>query len=164
MDLRVIVVDVTATSTRVIVASHGVAVADREICWATRAVVTDAAPVMIAKARRSQYAAAKRDREQAAQVMPAQRTMFRDTSDYDVLFSVDFDPTTGGSVLTAAIRWVWEQLATTVRAGGLVARGVSDRGAATPGRRRGSVRHQPADLAEQVPRSVRRQRCAAFTR
>jgi len=88
-------VDVTATLTRVIVVCDGTAVADHERCWATGAVVTDPAHVVIAKGLRSQYSAAKRDRERAARVMPAQRVMFRDTSDYDVLFGVDFDPTTG---------------------------------------------------------------------
>lgn len=88
-------VDVTATLERVIVVCDGTAVADHERCWATGAVVTDPAHVMIAKGLRSQYSAAKRDRERAARAMPAQRVMFRDTSDYDVLFGVDFDPTTG---------------------------------------------------------------------
>ena len=88
-------VDVTATLTRVIVVCDGTAVADHDRCWATGAVVTDPAHVMIAKGLRSQYSAAKRDRERAARAMPAQRVMFRDTSDYDVLFGVDFDPTTG---------------------------------------------------------------------
>lgn len=97
VDPRVIgrLVDVTATLTRVIVVCDGTAVADHDRCWATGAVVTDPAHVMIAKGLRSQYSAAKRDRERAARVMPAQRVMFRDTSDYDVLFGVDFDPTTG---------------------------------------------------------------------
>ncbi|HKP06986.1 MAG TPA: IS21 family transposase [Microbacterium sp.] len=88
-------VDVTATLSRVIVVCDGTAVADHARCWATGAVITDPAHVMIAKGLRSQYSAAKRDRERAARAMPAQRVMFRDTSDYDVLFGVDFDPTTG---------------------------------------------------------------------
>lgn len=88
-------VDVTATLTRVIVVCDGTAVADHERCWATGAVVTDPGHVTIAKGLRSQYSAAKRDRERAGRALPAQRVMFRDTSDYDVLFGVDFDPTTG---------------------------------------------------------------------
>ena len=88
-------VDVTATLTRVIVVCDGTAVADHERCWATGAVVTDPGHVTIAKGLRSQYSAAKRDRERAGRALPAQRVMFLDTSDYDVLFGVDFDPTTG---------------------------------------------------------------------
>lgn len=88
-------VDVTATLNRVIVVCDGTAVADHERCWATGAVVTDPTHVMIAKGLRSQYSAAKRDRERADRAMPAQRVMFRDTADYDALFGVDFDPTTG---------------------------------------------------------------------
>lgn len=88
-------VDVTATLTRVIVVCDGTAVADHERCWASAAVVTDPAHVMIAKGLRSQYSAAKRDRERAARVMPERRVMFRDTADYDALFGVNFDPSTG---------------------------------------------------------------------
>lgn len=88
-------VDVTATLTRVIVVCDGTAVADHERCWASGAVVTDPAHVVIAKGLRSQFSAAKRDRDRAARAMPERRVMFRDTSDYDVLFGVDFDPTTG---------------------------------------------------------------------
>lgn len=97
VDPRVIgrLVDVTATLTRVIVVCDGTAVADHERSWATAAVVTDPAHVMIAKGLRATFSAAKRDRERVARVMPTQRVMFRDTSDYDVLFGVDFDPTTG---------------------------------------------------------------------
>ena len=65
-------VDVTATLTRVIVVCDGTAVADHERCWATGAVVTDPGHVTIAKGLRSQYSAAKRDRERAGRALPAQ--------------------------------------------------------------------------------------------
>lgn len=88
-------VDATATLTRVIVVCDGAAVADHERCWASGAVVTDPAHVVIAKGLRCQYSAAERDRERAARILPERRVMFRDTSDYDVLFGVDFDASTG---------------------------------------------------------------------
>ena len=92
-------VDVTATLTRVIAVCDGTAVADHERSWATGAVVTDPGHVMTAKGLRSQFSAAKRDRERQRHLTslhaPQQRVMFRDTSDYDALFGVDFDPTTG---------------------------------------------------------------------
>ncbi len=88
-------VDVTATLTRVIVVCDGTAVADHERCWATAATVTDPGHVVTAKGLRSQFSAAKRERERAGGVGPEQRVMFRDTSDYDALFGVRFDPATG---------------------------------------------------------------------
>ncbi|WP_326491042.1 IS21 family transposase [Agromyces marinus] len=97
VDPRVIgrLVDVTATLTQVIVVCDGATVADHERAWATGSVVTDPGHVQIAKGLRSQFAATKRDRERAALVSPERRVMFRDTADYDVLFGVDFDPSTG---------------------------------------------------------------------
>lgn len=97
VDPRVIgrLVDVTATLTRVIVVCDGTAVADHERSWATAVTVTDPGHVMTAKGLRSQYSAAKRDRERAGRSGPEQRVMFRDTSDYDDLFGVRFDPATG---------------------------------------------------------------------
>lgn len=97
VDPRVIgrLVDVTATLTRVIVVCDGTAVADHERSWATGGVVTDPGHVFTAKGLRSQYAAAKRDRARAELAAPERRVMFRDPSDYDDLFGVRFDPTTG---------------------------------------------------------------------
>src|SRR5699024_554251 len=94
VDPRVIgrLVDVTATLTRVIVICDGTAVADHERSWATAAVITDPVHVMTAKGLRSQFSAAKRDRERqqklASLTAPERRVMFRDTSDYDRLFGV----------------------------------------------------------------------------
>ena len=97
VDPRVIgrLVDVTATLTRVIVVCEGRTAADHERCWASRATVTDPAHVETARGLRATFSAAKRDRERAAGPPPAQRVMFRDTSDYDTLFGVNFDPATG---------------------------------------------------------------------
>lgn len=98
VDPRVIgrLVDVTATLTRVIVICQGQVVADHERCWANHAVVTDPAHVETARGLRSIFSAARRDRErQQALTRPGERVMFRDTSDYDTLFGVRFDPTTG---------------------------------------------------------------------
>lgn len=98
VDPRVIgrLVDVTATLTRVIVICQGQVVADHERCWANHAVVTDPAHVETARGLRSIFSAAKRDRErQQTLTRPGERVMFRDTSDYDTLFGVRFDPTTG---------------------------------------------------------------------
>ena len=100
VDPRVIgrLVDVTATLTRVIVVCEGETVADHARSWARATVVTDPAHVVIARALRAQFSAAKRDHErQRADALraPAHRVMFRDTSDYDALFGVDFDPRTG---------------------------------------------------------------------
>jgi transposase len=97
VDPRVIgrLVDVTATLTRVIVVCDGTAVADHERSWATGGVVTDSGHVFTAKGLRSQFAAAKRDRARAELAAPERRVMFRDPSDYDDLFGVRFDPTTG---------------------------------------------------------------------
>lgn len=98
VDPRVIgrLVDVTATLTRVIVICQGQVVADHERCWANHAVVTDPAHVETARGLRSIFSAAKRDRErQQALTRPGERVMFRDTSDYDTLFGIRFDPTTG---------------------------------------------------------------------
>ena len=88
-------VDVTATLTRVIVVCDGTAVADHERSWATGGVLTDPAHVVIARGLRSQYSAAKRDRARAELASPERRVMFRDPGDYDDLFGVRFDPTTG---------------------------------------------------------------------
>ena len=88
-------VDVTATLTRVIVVCDGTAVADHERSWATSAVVTDPAHVMTAKGLRSQFSVAKRERERAGLASPERRVMFRDPGDYDTLFGVRFDETTG---------------------------------------------------------------------
>ena len=89
-------VDVTATLTRVIVVCEGRIVADHERCWAKHAVVTDPIHVETARGLRASFSAAKRDRErQDALARPGQRVMFRDTSDYDALFGVRFDPATG---------------------------------------------------------------------
>ncbi|WP_229730931.1 IS21 family transposase [Microbacterium faecale] len=100
VDPRVIgrLVDVTATLTRVIVVCDGVTVADHARCWASGAVVTDPSHVMIAKGLRAQYTGAKRDRDRQRREMlraPEHRVMFRDTADYDALFGIDFNPTTG---------------------------------------------------------------------
>jgi transposase len=88
-------VDVTATLTRVIVVCDGTAVADHERSWATGGVITDPGHVATAKGLRSQYSAAKRERERAGRAAPERRVMFRDPADYDDLFGVRFDPTTG---------------------------------------------------------------------
>jgi transposase len=98
VDPRVIgrLVDVTATLDRVIVVCEGRVVADHERCWARHAVVTDPGHVATARGLRAQFSAAKRDRERAGSLRrPEQRLMFRDTSDYDELFGIRFDPTTG---------------------------------------------------------------------
>lgn len=98
VDPRVIgrLVDVTATLTRVIVVCDGRVVADHERCWATAAVISDPVHVEIARGLRATFTAAKRARErQESLARPGQRVMFRDTSDYDELFGVRFDPTTG---------------------------------------------------------------------
>lgn len=88
-------VDVTATLTRVIVVCDGTVAADHERCWATKAVITDPAHVVTAKGLRSQFTAAKRERERAGRAAPERRVMFRDPADYDDLFGVRFDPATG---------------------------------------------------------------------
>jgi len=98
VDPRVIgrLVDVTATLTRVIVICEGQVVADHDRCWANHAVVTDPGHVQTARGLRATFSAAKRDRErQQTLARPGQRVMFRDTSDYDTLFGVRFDPATG---------------------------------------------------------------------
>ena len=97
VDPRVIgrFVDVTATLTRVIVVCDGTAVADHERSWATSAVITDPAHVVTAKGLRSQFSDAKRERERAGLGSPEWRVMFRDPGDYDALFGVRFDETTG---------------------------------------------------------------------
>jgi len=88
-------VDVTTTLDRVIVVCEGRAVADHERCWAMHAVVTDPVHVEIARGLRAQYSAAKRARERAGLAAPERRVMFRDPADYDHLFGVNFDTTTG---------------------------------------------------------------------
>lgn len=89
-------VDVTATLTRVIVVCDSRVVADHERCWATAAVVTDPGHVVTAKGLRSQFTAAKRERERSVRfVRPEQRVMFRDPADYDDLFGIRIDPITG---------------------------------------------------------------------
>jgi len=89
-------VDVTTTLDRVIVVCDGITVADHERCWANHAVITDPAHVVTAKTLRSQFSAAKRDRERAARLdRPEQRVMFRDPADYDTLFGISFNPATG---------------------------------------------------------------------
>lgn len=89
-------VDVTATLDRVIVVCDGRAVADHARSWAAQAVITDPAHVEIARGLRAQFSAAKRERERAAAlVAPERRVMFRDPADYDHLFGVNFDATTG---------------------------------------------------------------------
>ena len=89
-------VDVTATLSRVIVVCDGRTVADHERCWAKHAVVTEPAHVLIARGLRSTFSAAKRDRERALRAEPPRAgVVFRDLPDYDALFGVDFDPTTG---------------------------------------------------------------------
>lgn len=98
VDPRVIgrLVNVTATTTRMIVVCEGRVVADHERCWARHAVVTDPAHVQTARGLRAQFSAAKRDRErQESLARPGHRVMFRDPADYDELFGVRFDPTTG---------------------------------------------------------------------
>mgnify|MGYP001238472052 CR=1 FL=1 len=97
VDPRVIgrLVDVTTTLDRVIVVCEGRAVADHERCWAMHAVVTDPVHVEIARGLRAQYSAAKRARERAGLAAPERRVMFRDPADYDHLFGVNFDTTTG---------------------------------------------------------------------
>lgn len=97
VDPRVIgrLVDVTATLTRVIMVCDGTAVADHERSWATSAVITDPAHVVTAKGLRSQFSDAKRERERAGLGSPERRVMFRDPGDYDALFGVRFDETTG---------------------------------------------------------------------
>lgn len=91
-------VDVTATLDRVIAVCDGVTAADHRRCWASRAVITDPAHVQAARGLRSHYSAVKRDRERRRAedlARPAHRVMFRDTSEYDDLFGVHFDPDTG---------------------------------------------------------------------
>lgn len=89
-------VDVTATLTRVIVVCDGRTVADHERCWAKHAIITDPAHVEIARALRSTFSAAKRDRERALRAGSVSAgVVFRELPDYDALFGVDFDPTTG---------------------------------------------------------------------
>lgn len=89
-------VDVTATLTRVIVVCDGRTVADHARCWAKHAVITDPGHVEIARGLRSTFSAAKRDRERALRAgPPAAGVVFRELPDYDALFGVDFDPTTG---------------------------------------------------------------------
>ena len=80
-----------------IVVCEGQVVADHDRCWANHAVaVTDPAHVEIARGLRARFSTAKRDRErQETLARPGERVMFRDTSDYDTLFGVRFDPTTG---------------------------------------------------------------------
>jgi hypothetical protein len=98
VDPRVIgrLVDVTATLTRVIVVCEGRVVADHERCWASRAVVTDPDHVETARGLRAQFSAAKSAAEQQQRLArPFHRVMFRDTSDYDELFGIRFDPATG---------------------------------------------------------------------
>jgi len=98
VDPRVIgrLVDVTATLTRVIVVCDSRVVADHQRCWASSAVVTDPGHVIIAKQLRSSFTAAKRDRERSERfVRPEQRVMFRNPADYDDLFGIRIDPTTG---------------------------------------------------------------------
>ena len=98
VDPRVIgrLVDVTATLTRVIVGCDGAVGADHERCWASAAVVTDPGHVFTAKGLRSQFTAAKRERERADRLgRPEQRVMFRNPADYDDLFGVRFDQSTG---------------------------------------------------------------------
>lgn len=97
VDPRVIgrLVDVTATLDRVIVVCDGRTVADHARSWATHAVITDPTHVEIARGLRAQYSAAKRDRERAGRVAPEHRVMFRDPADYDDLFGVRFDTSTG---------------------------------------------------------------------
>lgn len=88
-------VDVTATLTRVIVVCDGTVAADHERSWATGTVITDPGHVSTAKGLRSQFTAAKRDRERAGRAAPERRVMFRDPADYDDLFGIRFNPTTG---------------------------------------------------------------------
>lgn len=97
VDPRVIgrLVDVTATLDRVIVVCDGRAVADHARSWATHAVVTDLVHVEIARGLRAQFSAAKRDRQRASLAAPERRVVFRDPADYDHLFGVNFDTTTG---------------------------------------------------------------------
>lgn len=97
VDPRVIgrLVDVTATLDRVIVVCDGRAVADHARSWATHAVITDPVHVEIARGLRAQFSAAKRDRQRAGLAAPERRVMFRDPADYDHLFGVNFDITTG---------------------------------------------------------------------
>lgn len=98
VDPRVIgrLVDVTATLTKVIVVCEGRVVADHDRCWASHQVITDPSHVETARGLRREFTAAKRDRERARAAAPPQhRVMFRDTSEYDDLFGVDFDPATG---------------------------------------------------------------------
>lgn len=97
VDPRVIgrLVDVTATLDRVIVVCDGRAVADHARSWATHAVITDPVHVEIARGLRAQFSAAKRDRQRAGLAAPERRVMFRDPADYDHLFGVNFDTTTG---------------------------------------------------------------------
>lgn len=97
VDPRVIgrLVDVTATLDRVIVVCDGRAVADHARSWATHAVITDPAHVETARGLRAQFSTAKRERERASLAAPERRVMFRDPADYDDLFGVKFDTTTG---------------------------------------------------------------------
>lgn len=97
VDPRVIgrLVDVTATLDRVIVVCDGHAVADHARSWATHAVITDPAHVETARGLRAQFSTAKRERERASLAAPERRVMFRDPADYDDLFGVNFDATTG---------------------------------------------------------------------
>ena len=51
--------------------------------------------MVTAKGLRSQFSVAKRERERAGLASPGRRVMFRDPGDYDTLFGVRFDETTG---------------------------------------------------------------------
>lgn len=97
VDPRVIgrLVDVTATQTRVVVVCEGTTVADHVRCWANAAVLTDPEHVMIAKGLRSQFSAAKRERERAGTTLGERRVMLRDPGDYDDLFGVRFQDSSG---------------------------------------------------------------------
>ena len=89
-------IDVTATLSRVIVVCDGRTVADHERCWAKHAIVTDPGHVDVARGLRSTFSAAKRDRERGLRAgPPGAGVVFRDLPDYDALFGVNFDPTTG---------------------------------------------------------------------
>jgi transposase len=90
------IVDVTATLTRVVVACDGAKVADHERCWANHAVVTDPVHVERAKVLRKAFTAAKRDRQRRQPLASeGDRSLFRDPSEYDALFNVQFAPAVG---------------------------------------------------------------------
>lgn len=98
VDPRVIgrFVDVTATLQRVVAVCDGRTVAGHARCWATHTVVTDPAHVGQARLLRRHYTETKREHARSGEGLHDQhRVVFRDLGEYDTVFGVRFDPTTG---------------------------------------------------------------------